>query len=224
MIYIYALIDPVTLEIRYIGKTNNLIVRLNKHLKESKKNPKTHKQCWLNTLLLKNLKPLLKILEECINDEWQEREKYWISLYDNLTNLTEGGDNPPSHKGLKRKENHKKALLNANLGKQKSQETKDKISNARKERKIKGYWEGKHFSEEHCKNMSLSRIGKIVSEEQKEKLYIPIIQKDLNNNFIKEWKSASIAAKELNLNTGSINNVLKNRRKTYKNYLWEYKK
>lgn len=50
---------------------------------------------------------------------------------------------------------------------------------------------------------------------------IPIIQLDLEGNYIKEWESTSKAHKELNLT--SILNCLKGRTKTAGGYKWKYK-
>ena len=50
-----------------------------------------------------------------------------------------------------------------------------------------------------------------------------ILQYDKQNNFIKEWESAKIAAKELNGNDSNINIALKNNNKTAYGYYWKYK-
>lgn len=48
----------------------------------------------------------------------------------------------------------------------------------------------------------------------------PILQYDLNGNFIREWHSATDAAKELK---GNICECLRGRHKTACNYIWKYK-
>ena len=94
-IYIYCLVDPETLEPRYVGKTNNLAVRYKNHLNKAR-DKNTHKRNWLMKLKDLGLKPDLEILEETSVDEWKEREKYWIRMYRKagfkLTNCTDGGD------------------------------------------------------------------------------------------------------------------------------------
>ena len=95
--YIYSLIDPITEEIRYIGKTINPSQRLARHIKDGLKKS-NHKECWIYSLLLRDLKPKMVIIEECLNDDWIEREKYYIRVIPNLTNLTEGGDSPSGYK------------------------------------------------------------------------------------------------------------------------------
>jgi len=98
---IYALSDPITGEIRYIGKTKNeLYKRLSGHYKDKHK---TYKTNWILSLNKLGLKPCISIIEICTEENWQEREKYWISFYKNqgnkLTNLLEGGEGLP--KGYK---------------------------------------------------------------------------------------------------------------------------
>lgn len=93
--YIYLLRDPIDNEVKYIGKTNNLKVRLKAHLNPARfKN--THKFNWIKKLRNKNLKPTLEIIEKCSINNWKEREKYWIKYYldagTKLTNKTDGGD------------------------------------------------------------------------------------------------------------------------------------
>jgi hypothetical protein len=39
-----------------------------------------------------NIEPIIIELELCNENNWIEREKYWIKQYNNLTNLTTGGD------------------------------------------------------------------------------------------------------------------------------------
>lgn len=88
---IYKLIDPITNNVRYIGvTTNSLKNRLYQHKYNSKK-LKTHSAKWINSLLKKGIEPLIELIEVCNSDNWQEREKYWISFYNNLTNHHEGG-------------------------------------------------------------------------------------------------------------------------------------
>lgn len=97
-IVIYELVDPVTNETRYVGKTyiSSLSRRYNQHLKIRGQNP--HKDNWINKLLSEGNKPTLNILEYCNNENWQEREIYWIGQFENLVNFTKGGSGviPPS--------------------------------------------------------------------------------------------------------------------------------
>lgn len=60
------------------------------------------------------------------------------------------GNRPPSRSGVKLSEETKKKIGNANRGRRHTKESKQKMS----------FWLGKKFSEEHLKNLKLSRIGK----------------------------------------------------------------
>lgn len=91
--FIYALVDPRTQSIRYIGKANEPAIRLRHHLKERYK---SRKCSWVQSLAKQGLAPQLLIIE-CVHvSQWQERERYWIAFYraqdDQLLNDTDGGD------------------------------------------------------------------------------------------------------------------------------------
>lgn len=53
--------------------------------------------------------------------------------------------------------------------------------------------------------------------------YKPIIQLDLQNNFIREWDSGKSASKELNIHKANITACCKGRYKTCGGYIWKYK-
>jgi group I intron endonuclease len=95
--YVYSLVDPITEEVRYIGKTINPKQRLGAHIRSGYKKG-NHKECWIYGLLEQGLKPKMYIIEECLDNSWIEREKYYIRTIPNLTNHTEGGDSPSGHK------------------------------------------------------------------------------------------------------------------------------
>ena len=52
---------------------------------------------------------------------------------------------------------------------------------------------------------------------------IPIIQYDREGNFIKEWSSATTAAKELGFHATNITACCKGKTKSSNNYIWKYK-
>lgn len=93
--YIYTLTDPETLQIRYVGKTNNLSQRYKAHLNKSRKH-QVHKKNWIESLRKKKLKPIVEILDVVPINEWVFWETYWISQVKewgfNLINYTNGGD------------------------------------------------------------------------------------------------------------------------------------
>jgi hypothetical protein len=75
--YIYALVDPRTNEIRYIGRTGVPKARFRTHLKKDKNPGKSE---WVAGLLEIGLQPKMVILEEIptIHRAHVEREDYWI--------------------------------------------------------------------------------------------------------------------------------------------------
>lgn len=92
-VYIYTLSDPLTKEVRYVGKSVNPKKRLDNHLHIKKK---AHCSCWIQSLKNKDLKPIFSIIEITDKENWIDREQYWIAYYKqqgaNLTNHSIGGE------------------------------------------------------------------------------------------------------------------------------------
>ena len=88
--FIYGLFSDSDKVIRYVGKSDNPEYRLKRHIYQ-RNDSKTHKNNWINKLLENNEKLLYKILEVVDYDKWSEKEKKWISKFDNLVNTSEGG-------------------------------------------------------------------------------------------------------------------------------------
>ena len=86
---IYSLKNPNTLEIRYIGVTiNDLNARLSQHWYcANTKNFQTHVYKWIRYI---GVKPIIEKIETCDENNWEEREIYWINHYNNLTYLLLG--------------------------------------------------------------------------------------------------------------------------------------
>ncbi|RPH25972.1 MAG: hypothetical protein EHM93_19780 [Bacteroidales bacterium] len=89
---IYCLKEEDTSEIRYIGVTiRELRQRLSQHIHTGKKKTGTRISKWIQSLLNKGKHPVIELIEICDENTWEEREKFWISQYDNLTNIHCGG-------------------------------------------------------------------------------------------------------------------------------------
>lgn len=94
-VIIYALVDPITCKVRYIGRTSvGMNARLSKHIHDAKYNKrKTHKEDWIRSLLKINCKPLIKKLTEI--EGWEESYELEVSLIekykDRLTNYYDKG-------------------------------------------------------------------------------------------------------------------------------------
>lgn len=179
--YIYVLIDPRTCQVRYVGQTVNPIGRHKEH--SCKQKGTNYREKWLNRLRYLNLSPIMILIEECINSNWAEREKYWIKWYRedgcDLVNATDGGEGT---KGLIFTEEHKhkiseshKGENNPNFGKSPSEETRRKISEANIGENNPYY--GKQHTKETRIRMSISakqrknqRRGYTLTEQQKQQI------------------------------------------------------
>lgn len=161
MRYIYSLSDPITDEIKYIGQTDNIQRRFNKHINNStNKNSdeyNTYKSRWIRKLLESNLEPIMGIIEEVETlYESNKQEKFWIEK------LTK--------EGLKLTNSHVSDVTEF------SSETKDKMSVAKKGKKLE----------------------EIVGEEKAKELKLYYSERIKNNN---PNKSNDILVKEKISNT-----------------------
>ena len=79
MAVIYGLFDPrnpIELEFcRYIGKTTKPGQRLRQHISDARSGGDRYIRRWIRTVLQENLRPVLEVLEEVSDDEWQQKEK-----------------------------------------------------------------------------------------------------------------------------------------------------
>lgn len=90
-VYIYALKSPSG-DIRYIGVTNNLALRLAQHLEDKSNTPKSR---WIQRLLADDTKPELMELEKVPAEKAAETERKWLEVAKKegwrLTNSRDGG-------------------------------------------------------------------------------------------------------------------------------------
>lgn len=217
LVKIYKLLDPNTKEVRYVGKTiASLKKRLSGHITAANKiGIKTHCECWIYSLLIQNLKPEIILIEECDDSIWEEREKYWIKFYKNLTNLHEGGNSASGHKLT---EIHKLNVSNALKGKKRPDRVKQKISDWHK---------GKVLSQSTKDKLRQCNLGKTQSLKQRLKTsYGGILQIDpLTNKVVKEYLTLGDIIKDNpKLYKGNIASACNGRLKTYHKFIWKYKK
>lgn len=157
---IYTLKHPDTLEIRYVGKTvRSLSRRLGNHISNAKGNKHNrHLSNWILSILSLGKRPLIELIEEVDNSIWQERERYWISQYPNLINLTNGGDGCLGF--LHDKETRIKCGL-ANVGRKHTDRFKEDLS-----KRLKGV----NLTEEHKAKIGDSNRGKVRTSETLQRL------------------------------------------------------
>ncbi len=114
-LFVYGLVDPRSLEVRYIGKTVHGLKRPREHYSELNYN-NNYKSGWVKQLRKAGLRYNIVVLEFCKRETLNDQEIWWISYGKlsgwRLTNLTKGGDGA--------------------LGRPTSKETKAKISEARR--------------------------------------------------------------------------------------------
>lgn len=177
---IYALLDPTTNELRYIGLSKRINIRYKEHCKNTITKKGTHLFHWLKKLLNNNKFPILKILEECSIEKLAQQEKYWIKFYKDLgCNLVNHSDGGESFDGFKCSEETKEKISKTLTGRKNppmSDIQKKKLSIIRK---------GMKFTEEHRKNISLAQIGKKVPNKKGIQ-----IQDSLGNTFISISKAS----------------------------------
>lgn len=157
---IYTLKHPDTSEIRYVGKTvRSLSRRLGNHIANAKGNKHNrHLSNWILSILSLGKRPLIELIEEVDSSIWQERERYWISQYPNLINLTDGGDGCLGF--LHDEETRIKCGL-ANVGRKHTDRFKEDLS-----KRLKGV----NLTEEHKAKIGDSNRGKVRTPETLQKL------------------------------------------------------
>jgi group I intron endonuclease len=190
MTSIYSLNDPITLEIRYIGQTIDMVTRLYGHINDKHK---THKVNWIKSLKNKGLKPTINLIQEVPNEEASKWEIFYISFFKNcgfdLTNLTDGGEPGNFKKGHKH-----------------SPETRLKIKEARAKQVIPKGKDSPHYGKKHtpehvakvvakligrpCSAEAKAKIGKankanltgrVLTDQHKKNIAIGLAKKKLNN-------------------------------------------
>ena len=95
LIEIYALCDPLTNEIRYVGKSKNSLERFKGHLRDSRRF-NTPVYVWIRELAKTERLPLLRILATTNEQHWKYVERLVIAQERSLQllNLSAGGNAP----------------------------------------------------------------------------------------------------------------------------------
>ena len=191
----------------YIGKTKNAVRRYHGHRRTF------------------GLDIEFNVIDEV--EDWKFWESYWIEQFKCwgfiLENKNNGGGGPSSYTEEQKKKMRgprpgtgkkiSKTLRERNHSQYYTDEIREKISNS-----LKG--KPKPFSESHKKAMGVA----------KRKQAKPVLQYDLDGNFIKEWESKGQAAQWLKEETNRTSNLMSQikdcilgRQKTCCGYIWKYK-
>jgi hypothetical protein len=175
-IYIYTLKNPNTNEIRYVGQTNDLKRRLNRHVTNSRSfKDNRHVSNWIRSL---SDIPIMDVIETCDYSLRNEREQYWIDYYKNqsfdLCNSSNGG----AGAGIGNKNCANRIM---------SEETKQKISLANKGKKTthgKGGVPGKTIYQYDKSGNLLRTFKSILSASKTLNICRRTIKNSLNNKEI----------------------------------------
>jgi predicted GIY-YIG superfamily endonuclease len=215
MFYIYTLIDPTTNEIKYIGYTKNPKKRIWEHIRDAKKGIRTYKCEWIRSLLSKNSEPILEIMSEFDSHDKVLLEeirliKEFKESGSKLTNLTNGGD---GQNGVKLRKDH--PIIMWNKGREKSEETRRKLSISHK---------GKKLSSTHREKLSKVKLGKKRTEESinNQKMTMSEAIKVITpEGEVLTFSMKKDAVKFTGVNANQIDKLIKLNKKSKKGFLFE---
>jgi len=204
---------------KYIGSSQNVFKRCNRHFSELKNNK--HKNVKLQAYYNKYGKENLTfyVLELVQNNElliakeqfFIDKEKPWFNI-----NLIAN-----SSLGVKRSEETKEKVRQANLG-LKHPEWRNKIKS--KAQGGDNHWTKKKLFSEKSKIKMSNTHKQLYKNGYKHPNRKIVYQFDSNNNFIKEWESAALAAKHFGLTGDAITNCARGLSKTSGGYKWKYER
>lgn len=172
--FIYVLRDPISWDVRYVGKTSKPEARFRQHATQTHRS-KHYNGYWLKSLRDKGLAPLFEVIDSGIGGGHQAAERAWISEYRKrgarLTNTGAGGlgfcDSPETRAkisatktGVAPSPESVAKRAQANRGKRRSSEFCAKLS----ERNT-----GKPKSTETRARISAAKLGHKQSAETREK-------------------------------------------------------
>ena len=220
----------------------------------SLKRQKTYNVNWIKKLKSLNSKPIMEVIDSVPENELNFWEAHYISLYKSwgfkLTNGTTGGDACKATEATKLKmkassgNTRKRMLLNNPAFKKikpilqydlKGNFIKEWTSSSEAEKEL-GYLrecvfracqkESKRYKNSLWRFKTEDFKLKItpIKNTKKNGYKRPIIQFDLNNNFIKEWSSIKEAQLNIRNNTiGSISPCVRGIYKQAYGFIWKYK-
>jgi group I intron endonuclease len=200
MVGIYKIISPNGKT--YVGKSINIEERFKSYQYEGRRKNQLKLNNSIKKYGLEN--HVFELLEECSEFDLNKREIYWIDKLDtvkNGLNLMYGGQ------GGKQSQEVKDKKSKTMTGRKASEETKQKMSQAKKNHPM--------YTDQWRQQISKANIGGTSSK--------PVLQFTLDGIFLKEWSSKAEASKALNINPFSISNNTIGRNKSAGGYIWKNK-
>lgn len=231
-LYLYVKESPLGL--KYLGITNKDPYSYKGSGKYWRRHLKAH------DIKIKDIKTTI-LLETFDKEELKEKSLYYSNLWnivesDEWANLMpESGYGTFGRKfseetkanmnkdklGKKLTEEHRKKLSDSGKGKSKSEEFRKSRTGD------KNPFYGKTHSKEVLDKIIKANLGKKIPLEQTLKSIKgrskPVIQLDLDGNFIREWESSKQIEKELGFNSSTITGCCKGRYKKSYKFKWKYK-
>ena len=151
----------------------------------------------------------MNVISEVLN--WRKWEKYYIEKFRkqgyHLLNKNNGGGGPEKWK----EESIQKLKSHPTRGKKISESNKGKHSTNK----------GKPLSEEHKQKIKQTR--EFLKYRKNIWQNTPVLQYDLQGNFIKEWESQTDATKYLNKTGDGVGACCRGKQKNAYGYIWKFK-
>lgn len=231
---IYLLVDPRNNLPKYVGLSRQGMKRPKSHtlycMYNNKKYLRSPLYSWIRKLIKLNLKPIIKVLEDNIEniDILCEREIYFIAEYRKkykMLNIANGGRiNNKSEAGMKR-------LREKNIGKKHSEETKEKIRQIRLGTKAKPeiiekkrlQMIGVPRSEETKKRISETRLAKNIKHSPETRLKLLELGK-LRQGLKSPHSKDTIRKTSLTKNIKNVENYIFNQKKLTRHFFPNLKK
>ena len=182
-----------------------------------------------------------EVLEYCDVNELDEREKYYIALYDTINNgyNCESGGNENKIVSDESKQKMSEAMKGENnpmYGKHLTEEHKSKLSEAMKGKycgEKHPMW-GRHLTEEQKRKISEGMkgekhpmYGKHCDDEIKDKIRLrhnkAVVQYTKEGEFVAEYESALMAKNITGINNGDIGACCRGKRKSAGGFKWTFK-
>jgi group I intron endonuclease len=217
----------------YVGQAQNLERRKREHLARLQRGK--HHNVRVQRIFNRYGKPKFHTAEEVPIEKLNEVEQIWLNIcvgHKYCLNISKCAETP--NRGLRHSPQTKwkisqaqKGKKSPNFGKKHSLETKIKMSESLKGERHPLF--GKKHSQETVQKMSKAKkgknhplFGKKHSQETIRKMSKSIAQLSKNNEFIKEWNSASDASKQLKIDRSSITKCCKGKLNSTGGFKWRY--